>query len=436
MKTDVVVIGAGAAGLAAARELGACGKRTLLLEARERAGGRMYGVRDPRSPVPLELGAEFVHGAPSQTLRLLREMGTTRCDVPESRAEVRNSEIVTNVNIEAQLEALLECVPRLDGDMSVEAFLQDFGTRPEFVEASRRMRLMVEGFDASDPAVASVQAIAQEWAGDAGAGSAESRPVGGYGPVVEHLVRSLDAGFVESLFGAVVESIAWKRGAVRVCATHEEEKIEVEARAAVVTLPLGVLQLQGESAVRLDPELPAVRRCAIDALAMGPVLKAVMVCSEPVWESVHDDALCDVAFMHGEDAPFPALWTSLPMRSSTLVAWAGGPHAAALGSASNEELYACVLESVRRILGQSARDAVQTIYVHDWQRDRFARGGYSYVKVGGMGAREQLAAPLDETLFFAGEATALRGEAGTVGGALESGVRAAREVCAALKEAR
>ncbi len=67
-------------------------------------------------------------------------------------------------------------------------------------------------------------------------------------------------------------------------------------------------------------------------------------------------------------------------------------------------------------------------WVHDWQNDPYARGGYSFVTVGGDDARKQLAAPLEDTLFFAGEATDTEGEATTVAGALQSGIRAAREV--------
>jgi monoamine oxidase len=75
---------------------------------------------------------------------------------------------------------------------------------------------------------------------------------------------------------------------------------------------------------------------------------------------------------------------------------------------------------------EAAYDAFETAYVHDWQRDPFARGAYAYVTVGGEGAPDDLARPVDDTIFFAGEATAADGEIGTVAGALASGVRAAR----------
>jgi monoamine oxidase len=79
-----------------------------------------------------------------------------------------------------------------------------------------------------------------------------------------------------------------------------------------------------------------------------------------------------------------------------------------------------------------AREAFESGGVHDWSRDPFARGAYSYLAVNGGDARARLAAPVDDTLFFAGEATASDGQGGTVNGALETGERAAHEAAAAL----
>ena len=113
------------------------------------------------------------------------------------------------------------------------------------------------------------------------------------------------------------------------------------------------------------------------------------------------------------------------MHAPLLTAWAGGPKAARLTGSSEEKLSKRALESVRSVLGNI--EEPRAFLIHDWQADPYARGGYSYVKVGGTGAREELAAPLEETLYFAGEATDME-QSGTVGGALASGLRAAREI--------
>ena len=140
-----------------------------------------------------------------------------------------------------------------------------------------------------------------------------------------------------------------------------------------------------------------------------------------------------VAFFHSPRAPFPTFWTPLPMHAPLLTAWAGGPKAARLSGLPKKQLIQHALASVRSALGRMP--PVEAALVQDWQADPYSRGGYSYVLVGGQGAREELRKPLEKTLFFAGEATDAD-EAGTVAGALRSGVRAAREVLAALDPPR
>jgi len=116
------------------------------------------------------------------------------------------------------------------------------------------------------------------------------------------------------------------------------------------------------------------------------------------------------------------------MHAPLLTCWAGGPKASRLTGSPEKTLLRQAMASVRSVLPDVQEP--KAYLLHDWQADPFARGGYSYVKVGGTGAREKLATPLEETLFFAGEATDTE-QSGTVGGALASGIRAAKEVLAA-----
>ncbi len=139
-------------------------------------------------------------------------------------------------------------------------------------------------------------------------------------------------------------------------------------------------------------------------------------------------------FFHGDDLPFRTFWTTLPIRSSALIAWAGGPRVAELDAAANvNSLTQKALESLDSMFGKQwdIADEFVASYCHDWQRDPFARGAYSYIGVGGGGARAELGKPVENTLFFAGEATDDTGEAATVTGALQSGERAANELIGA-----
>jgi monoamine oxidase len=122
------------------------------------------------------------------------------------------------------------------------------------------------------------------------------------------------------------------------------------------------------------------------------------------------------------------------VRATIVVAWAGGPKAVALRGAPEDSRIGRALEGFGTLFNDPdlARKEFGGAFMHDWTSDPFARGAYSYVAVGGAGAREVLAAPVDDTLFFAGEATSTDGQGGTVNGALESGERAAAEAAASL----
>ncbi len=276
--------------------------------------------------------------------------------------------------------------------------------------------MMVEGFDAADPARVSARSIIEEWGEGGELGAAQPRPEGGYGALMDWLGGRVIARGGHLQLESVVRELRWKRGSVRVKGTFLGEPFAVRASQAVITLPLGVLQA-GD--VRFVPALTA-KRAPLRKLASGPVIRVAMRFHEAVWEK----RARGVSFFNRPGARFPTFWTPLPMRAPLLTAWAGGPKAARLSGLSTRKLVGTALATVRAVFPKAQlADAL----VQDWKQDPYARGGYSYVLVGGEGAREQLAEPLAGTLFFAGEATDTD-ETGTVAGALRSGQRAAREV--------
>jgi monoamine oxidase len=206
---------------------------------------------------------------------------------------------------------------------------------------------------------------------------------------------------------------------------------EAQARCAIVTLPLGILQLPSHSpdAVTFTPPLEAKRE-ALQGLGFGPVIKLVLRFRTAFWEALDQGRYRDGGFFHAPSCEFPTFWTALPLRAPVMNAWAGGPRAARLSA--NEDFAGMVrhaLESLDAVFNGRCdlRAQLEAAYVHDWQRDAFSHGAYSYVAVGGANAREDLARPLEDTLFFAGEATDAE-EAATVTGALLSGERAAAEI--------
>jgi monoamine oxidase len=276
--------------------------------------------------------------------------------------------------------------------------------------------MMVQGFDAADPKRVSAQSIIEEWGESGSLGMSQPRPEGGYGGLMDWLASNLISRNVRLQLGAAVREVRWKRGSVELRGSFFEKKFRIKARQAIVTLPLGVLQAND---VRFVPALSA-KRAALGALASGPVVRVAMRFHEPVWER----RAPGVAFFHSPRADFPTFWTPLPMRAPLATAWAGGPKAARLTGKAHRTLVATALADVHRIFPDARLAAARA---QDWHADPYSRGGYSYVLVGGTGAREALAEPLSDTLYFAGEATDTD-EAGTVAGALRSGQRAAREI--------
>lgn len=424
---DVVVIGAGAAGLAAAAELARSGRSVLLLEARERIGGRVWTLDVPGLRVPVELGAEFIHGRPDATFSLLKQTGIAAIERSGDGWHGRDGKLEHMGEIFAEIRRAIRKARAPRTDVSFQQFLaRDLRHLSARARAFARRR--VEGYDAADPARASARAILEEWAGeDDAAAASHYRPAGGYGALLAALAGTLDRARVELRLRAVVRSVRWRRGSVDV----EGKAFRVSARKAIITLPLGVLQLppRAAGAVRFTPAL-AEKREALKGLAPSPVVKAVLLFRDAFWERLDRGRYRNAVFFRAPGERFPSFWTALPERAPLLTAWAGGPNALRLAGASVPQVIRHAVASLASIFGDAAdiRARLEAAWLHDWQKDPFARGAYSYVTVGGHGARRALADPLRDTLYFAGEATDYEGEHGTVAGALRSGTRAARQL--------
>ena len=434
---DVVIMGAGAAGLAAAAELARSGRSALVLEARDRIGGRCWSLDIPGMPVPVELGAEFIHGRPPATFSLLERTGVAAIDRIGSWWHVERGRLRRTGDVMSELREALRRRRLPTKDVSFEAYLNGALRRVSAKARAFALR-RVEGYDAADPARVSARSIIEEWFGedDAGADS-HFRPLGGYARPLDALARSLAGTGVELRQQAAAAEVHWRRGHVEIAGREGGRPFQVSAARAIITLPLGVLQLprRAEGAVFFAPAL-AQKEGALRALAPSPVMKVVMRFASAFWDELDDGRYADAAFLRSLDAPFPSVWTALPVRTPLLVAWAGGPRAERLTGIAPREVMGRAIESVESIFGKRANVArrLEAAWFHDWQQDPFARGAYSYVTVGGAGARKALSEPLQDTLFFAGEATDFSGEHGTVAGALMSGTRAARQVLARMKD--
>jgi monoamine oxidase len=253
------------------------------------------------------------------------------------------------------------------------------------------------------------------------------RVIGGYDRVIEHLAAPV-AGRIR--LGAIVSDVKWRRGEVTVHVRHSDgrSRFAIDARAAIVAVPIGVLKAPpGEvGAIAFNPPLKQ-KQDAIDHIASASVVRVTLRLREPIWTGNH----ATLSFVQSNDPDFPTWWTAYPVRAPILTGWRGGPVARRLAQLPTGELEARAIASCARHLQASAsrvRSLVEGIWTHDWEHDPFARGAYSYPMVGGADAAAGLARPLQQTLFFAGEASDTEGATGTVDGAMASGRRAAAQL--------
>lgn len=410
----VLVIGGGAAGVAAAAELARAGQRVTLLEARDRLGGRIHTI--PGVGAPVELGAEFIHGGNKALWAAVRAAGLETLPVTDRHVQAREGVLVPSNT----WEEVTQVIQRINPHAPDQSFA-DFLATQSLSEAARRMAIaFVQGYEAADPARISARALRTTmWDRDSDDDAGQLRIARGYTALIDYLVHDAAGKGAEILTGAIVRSIRWKPGQVEVATQHNGAERIFRGQSALVTLPLGVLQ---SGAVTFHPPLTGKTQ-AIARLGFGNVTKLIFVFQHPVWPDP------DFGFVHAFSEAIPTWWSD--HRAPTLTGWAGGPVADALAGRGADELAETGLGIVSRVFGLSPavlRRELRSVHAHDWRTDPFSRGAYSYVTTGGMELPGVLAAPVENTLFFAGEATVSDEEPGTVHGAVASGVRAAKEL--------
>ena len=429
----VIVIGAGAAGLAAARELARAGARVTIVEGRKRVGGRIFTTRLRDWPLPIELGAEFIHGRPRETLNLVEEARLLVDRVPDLHWLRTRRGLEDRNDFFEQMSRITSRMRRHGPDRPVAEFLR--GQKKLRPELRLHFRFFIEGFHA-----ASLDRVSEHSLSTAGEAEPEPgeedqfRIAGGYDRLTRWLL-SQARGRVRLRLGAAVSEIAWGRGKATVLVAADNGVRRMAANRVLVTAPSAVLKAPPGSpgAIRFRPALAEKER-ALSKLETGEVVKVVFRFRERFWEEqgllARRRDRYDFAFLHARDSTVPTWWTSAPALSPMLTGWVGGPGAAALLPERDETVAATALEALGRALNVSAHrlnSLLEGWHFHNWTKDPFSRGAYSYTGVGGTAAHRALARPVAGTLFFAGEATD-PDQTGTVAGAIASGQRAASEI--------
>jgi len=435
---DAVILGAGAAGLAAAIELGRAGLATTILEARNRIGGRMFTEWDRTANTAVELGAEFIHGLPREIWEPLKANAVNVQEVEGDFWSVEGHELCTS-EFFPDAERVLEQMDDREPDESFLHFLDRRfppSTRdPRLAAAIDRARNYITGFHAADPSLVSVDWLVKSRRADEEiAGDRAFRMQGGYRTLTEIFHKqAADAG-VSIALDSVAEQIEWKRSRATVRLRNPSGPAALEAPSVLIAVPLGVLQA---GALRFSPQLPPAKLKAMDGLVMGKVIRVTLSFRQRFWESLRASqpyqsrTLEAMSFLFSQDEYFPTWWTQMPSKVPLLTGWSPAHSAERVSGQGSAFAVHQSLKSLSGLLPVSLRELETLLadaYVHDWQSDPFSRGAYSYARAGEARASEELAAAVENTLFFAGEAADISGHNGTVDGAIASGRRAARQL--------
>lgn len=408
----VVVIGAGAAGLAAARMLHDAGYAPVVLEARERIGGRIW--TDTTHGI-VELGAEFIHGDQAATWELVRAAHLPTRQAPTARETgIGGLRYAATHAITQRMDELYErlCTPA-SHPAGADYPAADWIARhaPDEPAGALALRL-VANIEAADVQRISAPALARErftWQ----AGRGNFHVLSGYSSVMAYLAQGLDVRL-----NCPVREIVWepRHTTLHLTPHHAAHARTLTARYVIITVPLGVLQA---GTLAFTPELPPATQQAINALDMGNVSKLVLWFERVCW---------DLAGFITTDGQVSTWWQEPAAHPPALMGYTGGLPALHLAQIGEAAAITHALDELAILFGQQVRDAFVRGRLAAWSHERWSHGAYTYTPVGAGNARTLLAAPIADTLWLAGEATVTNGHVATVHGAIETGRRAAAAI--------
>ena len=437
---DVIIVGAGIAGLAAASELGRAGLSVLILEARDRIGGRIFTRRDSASGAPIELGAEFIHGRPREIWDPLQKAGIQITEV-EGQSWCSEEGRLSTCNFFSQIDSILRTMDDSAPDESFLSFLNrcfpNPNHEPELENARKHALGYVSGFNAADPGLVGVHWLVEGMRAEQRIeGDRAFRSSNGYEDLLSIFRQQISKYGVSVRTGTVASRIRWKTGQAEIDAHDATGAVNFIAPRLLITLPLALLKapIGDTGAIQFIPSLPPSKMNSFNKLEVGKVIRVVLRFRRRFWDDIAGDnkqSLSDMSFLFSQDESFPTWWTMMPRKFPIITGWAPFRAAESFAGRTDSEVIRRSVQTLSKLLRvepQKLEGYLEAADLHDWQSDPYSRGAYSYGKVDSDGAQLALAVPVDNTLFFAGEATDTTGHNGTVHGAIASGYRAAKEI--------
>lgn len=424
-EADIIIIGAGICGLSVARSLSAQGRSVLLLEARNRIGGRIHSFQGNFSE-SVEAGAEFIHGNLPLTMALAKEAGTELFNDEGEFYRSKNGKVTKEEEPVPHMDEVMEKLHDVMEDITLSEFLDTHFRDKKYTEVRHSLKRMAEGFDAADPSRFSVMALRKEWEGDRLEVSYGLR--GGYDSLVNYLRDQCLKQKAEILLSREAVHVNWSRQQVNVlCADGSKYAV----KQLLITVPLGVLTAGvGERGhIQFFPAINAQIGLAKE-MGFGPVIKVVMEFRSHFWNEeefkTKSAQVHDLGFLMNE-SQFPVFWTG--HRRPLITGWVGGSAAEKLKFNTDEALFEMALSGLSRALAAKEEFLHSQLVAHavfNWATDPYAKGAYAYTTPRSAYVRTILSAPIEHTIFFAGEA--FGDTMGTVEAALESAAEVVKKI--------
>lgn len=422
-KFDVIIIGAGAAGMMAAKILGEAKKNVCILEARDRIGGRVHTISKEGFSKPIEAGGEFIHGKLPLTLQLLKEAGIKYHETEGNLWQVKNNELTKREDFIEHADQLMKKLKELKEDMSIAALLTKYFADEKYADMKRSLQQYIEGYEAADINYFSSLALKEEWENE---DDEQYTIEGGYGLLFQYLKKHIIENNCKIEIDQIVKTIKWKEDHAEVI-TEKNKTFASEKIIITVAVPM-LCGNEGLASISFDPHLPVVSEAA-KQIGYGGVIKILIEFTHAFWETGEVRKANDMFFIFSGEK-IPTWWTQLPDKTPILAGWLAGPRANELAGYDDETILHKALFSLSSIFEidiEILQQYIKASHINNWISDPFSKGAYSYNSVTSAAAKKILQTPIANTLFFAGEALSEK-FSGTVEAALQSGKEVAENI--------